>query len=89
MGVWIRSQNKVVLIRADDMWVDGEAIFANYIGDRQTWLGDYDSEAEAMHVLDMIQEYINNLAYVQYADGNVEFIPPVFQMPPAGFSKEG
>lgn len=89
MGIWIRNQNKEVLTKANDIWADYNAIFANYVGDIHTWLGDYDSEAEAMQVLDMIQEYINNLAYVQYADGNVEFVPPVFQMPPAGFSKEG
>lgn len=89
MGVWIRSQNKVVLIRADNIWVDGEAIFANYIGDRQTWLGDYDSEAEAIQVLDMIQTHIVRIDDYHRTGCCEDWVDPVFQMPPAGFSKEG
>ena len=85
MGIWIRNQNKEALIKANDIWADYNAIFANYVGDIHTRLGGYDSEAEAMQVLDMIQEYINNLAYVQFYRQDMDFVPPVFQMPPAEF----
>ena len=90
MGIWIRSQNKVVLIRADNVWVDGEAIFANYVGDIHTWLGDYDSEAEAIQVLDMIQEYIakGRGQMEDYGDGRTIVSDVVFQMPPAGYGGE-
>ena len=89
MGIWIRSQNKVVLIRADNIWIDGEAIFANYVGDIHTWLGDYDSEAEAIQVLDMIQTHIVKIDDYHRTGCYEDWVDPVFQMPPAGFSKEG
>jgi len=62
-------------IAGHDVWADDEVI------------GEYYSKAEANQALDMIHEHINNLAYVQYADGNVDFVPPVFQMPEAGFTQ--
>ena len=86
MGIWIRKQNKEALIKANDIWADYNAIFANYVGDIHTRLGGYDSEAEAIQALDMIQEHINNLAYVQFYRQDMDVVPPVFQMPPAGFS---
>jgi len=89
VGIWIRSQNKVVLIRADNIWIDGEAIFANYVGDIHTWLGDYDSEAEAIQVLDMIQTHIVKIDDYHRTGRYEDWVDPVFQMPPAGFSKEG
>lgn len=89
MGIWIRSQNKVVLIKVNDIWADHNAIFANYVGDIHTWLGDYDSEAEAIQVLDMIQTHIVKIDDYHRTGCYEDWVDPVFQMPPAGFSKEG
>jgi len=91
VGIWIRSQNKEVLIKANDIWTDVETIFANYVGDTRTLLGGYKSEAEAMQVLDMIQEYIakGRGQMEDYGDGRTIVSDVVFQMPKAGFSEEG
>lgn len=83
MDIRIRSQNKQVLTEPNDIWIEGKHIYANI---SKTLLGEYLTEAEAIQVLDMIQEHINNLAYVQFYRQDMDFVPPVFQMPPAGFS---
>ncbi len=88
MGIWIRSQNKCVLCNANTIWVDGEDVFANNGVSNYAELGEYDSEAEAIQVLDMIHTRICEIAYLQYSENNTEFVLPVFQMPPAGFSTQ-
>ena len=90
MGIWIRKQNKEALIKANDIWAYYNAIFANYVGDIHTRLGGYDSEAEAIQVLDMIQRHIANgqILTEAYDDGKTLSSEAVFQMPPAGFSQQ-
>lgn len=83
MGIWIRSQDGCVLCNANTIWIEDEDVLANK-GSIPTWLGEYACEAEAMQVLDMIQKHINDLAYVQFYREDVDFVPPVFQMPEAG-----
>lgn len=85
MGIWIRSQNRQVLVLANEIYVDNEYVFANYVDDIQTLLGEYSNETEAIHVLDKIQRHVGEVEYGRY-HGNV--IDPVFQMPEAGFSEK-
>ena len=90
MGIWIRSQNRNLLVLASeieiksniaghDVWADDEVI------------GEYYSKAEAIQALDMIQEYIakGRGQMVDYGDGRTIVSDVVFQMPEAGFSEEG
>jgi hypothetical protein len=51
-------------------------------------LGEYNTEAEALRVLDMIQEYIakGQQQSLDYGDGRTIISQVVFQMPEAGFS---
>lgn len=58
------------------------------INDNEDVLGVYNSEDEAMQVLDMIQDHIAEL-YILPIQGHANFkYGPIFQMPPAGFSGE-
>jgi hypothetical protein len=84
MEIWICSQNKCVLCEAKGIWVEDESIYTSQIiNGIPLWLGEYDSEVEALAVLDQIQ-------------GQVDLTRPesilqqgkVFQMPPAGFSTQ-
>lgn len=91
MGIWIRSQNKCVLCNANTIWVDGEDVFANNGVSNYAELGEYDTEAEAIRVLDMIQERIS--AGVSSTGpvegwGGQRHSCNAFQMPPTGQSKE-
>ena len=85
MGIWIRSQNEKYLINANELYVDINKIFGSHNtishSEGDFMLGKYNSEEEAINVLDMMQQRINKLAYE-----NIPENPPVFQMPPAGFS---
>lgn len=87
MGIWIRSQDGCVLCNANTIWIEDEDVLANK-GSIPTWLGEYACEAEAMQVLDMIQTHIGRLAYTQFYKSDQDFVIPIFQMPPAGFSEE-
>ena len=51
------------------------------------WLGEYACEAEAMQVLDMLQEHITKGRgqMEDYGDGRTIVSDVVFQMPEAGF----
>lgn len=90
--MWIRSQNKKSLINANEIWIpqyktgNGIPVYGNHATheDSCTVLGTYPTEAEAMKVLDMIQNHVHLLAY-PYPDSEPSV---VFQMPEAGFSEE-
>ena len=90
MGIWIRNQDgnlgKYFKFLPP---VNTRAIHGCDMGGNVDVLGVYNSEAEALLVLDEIQNKITNIAYVQFYRQDSDFVNPVFRMPPAGFSKEG
>lgn len=103
MGIWIRSQKGFSLVNIDGFDIE-EPIACNQrdyriIGSqkggsgaeyRNYWLlGTYPTEAEAKAVLDQIQRHIGEVEYGRYGGRPSDIIHPVFEMPPAGFSKEG
>lgn len=76
MVLWIRSQDKMNLVKVNQVNVDyqnNKQIIANYVGNFQCdyyeFLGKYETKERALEVLDEIQDYINN----KYGD--------VFEMP--------
>ena len=74
--------------------ISGEVLNAQIMGcdmvGRVDVLGTYFTEAEAMQVLDMIQEYIakGRGQMEDYGDGRTIVSDVVFQMPEAGFSAQ-
>lgn len=54
--MWIRSQDRKVLTKIDDLAIDG----ANQIWGDCCLLGKYSSEEKALKVLDRIEELIEN-----------------------------
>lgn len=93
MGIWIRSQNGKYLANVNFAWINNSnAIFGDFNNLEETagaQLGKYDSEAEAIQVLDMIQTHIVRIDDYHRTGCCEDWVDPVFQMPPAGFSKEG
>lgn len=92
MGIWIRSQNQKVLAafngfvnekRHEEQCVIGKPEDAT---DPKVMLGKYASEEEALKVLDMLQDKISSLAYVQFYKEDSDFVNPILQMPGNGFS---
>ena len=55
--IWIRSQNKRLLVNTEDIYVYSNNIKS---GDKDCFLGTYDSEERALEVLDMIQDAIED-----------------------------
>ena len=80
MIMWIRSQDKKQLIKADDFTLFVEEgkfwICCNYSG-----VGDYSTEEKAMKVLDMIQKEIRILEIAKIECGCYTNYDTVFQMP--------
>ena len=104
MGIWIRNQDKKRLIEVSctEIVTGNEGEFdihrgteksrfvgmASVIGN-EMMLGVYNSEAEAMQVLDMIQEMIVHQEQVRLMPSQDWLTPSiVFQMPPAGFNQQ-
>ena len=96
MGIWIRSQDKTMLLNINglstgissaDACVFGRVENTDLLG---MILGSYPTEAEAIQVLDMIQEYIakGRGQMEDYGDGRTIVSDVVFQMPPAGYGGE-
>jgi len=85
LGIWIRSQNGMVLCNADVIWVDGEKVYAEGEGLRKAFVGEYSSEGEATEVLNQIQEYVIFHERVRLLPSEDWETPKVvFRMPPAG-----
>ena len=84
MSIWVRSQNKGILVNANYFFMDAcNRVCGDIAGNSDPnvcafFLGEYDSEEEALAVLDMIQKAIQKIA--KHPDH-----APVFQMPEAGF----
>lgn len=88
MSIWVRSQCKRFLINANDIWILGTGISANTNTHTEAYtpLGAYASEAEALAVLDMIQNNVEAIEYFKYRPNSDMPCPPfVFQMPKASF----
>ena len=97
MGIWIRSQSKRILVKAECVEVSREYIYASTItynsesGSAQYDVGKYESEEEAMAVMDKIQEFIKTgtRGSMQRESGSgwngIEKYGEIFQMPPKGF----
>lgn len=88
MGIWIRGQNKEVLIKASDIWTDGIKCLSTSRATEEEAsfiIGEYLSPEEAIKALDMMQKHIYETWCV--APEQRIYQNPVFQMPPAGFSK--
>jgi len=88
MSIWVRSQNKGALVNANYFFIDaGNWVYGNTgnpdPNDYGFFLGEYDSEEEAMAVLDEIQGYIKHLILA------LGPYPVIYQMPEAGFLREG
>lgn len=97
MGIWIRSQKKTNLVCADMLHVTVKRNASATIrakasnDDVFAMLGSYESEAGAIQVLDMIQEYIakGRGQMEDYGNGKTIVSDVVFQMPEADFNREG
>lgn len=94
MGIWIRSQDKKIIMDCATIYI-GESMSKYVIWgmreDSDQSLGVYPAESEALLVLDMIQDKISGFAFVQLAgpDKFTGYVGNIFQMPDAGFSEEG
>lgn len=78
--MWIRSQDKTVLLEVNTLMVieNSIAIFAGKNG----ILGTYSTEEKALKVLDKIQRHIEKL-FTNTTDGNTNYhmFKQVFEMP--------
>ena len=85
MDLWIRSQDKRILIQPNRIDIDGKAIIVwqnNYNCD-ETFLGAYKTKERALEVLDEIQTQLVTLNY-QYLHRGEHFIATesnVYEMP--------
>ena len=88
MGIWIRSQNGMILCNANVIWVDRKKVYTDGDGSHKAFIGEYPSEGDAQKVVDQIQEYVIFHERVRLLPSEDWETPRVvFQMPPAGFSR--
>lgn len=78
--MWVRNQKKKELVKVSRFEVDREFVLAVSMecNDQLVNLGEYDSEADALKVLDKIQMFIEDK---QFSKIKGEFHSQVFQMP--------
>ena len=95
MSIWVRRQNRDALVNANYFFIDaGNRVYGDTgnpdPNDYGFFLGEYDSEEEALAVLDEIQEFITKgqRQSEEYCDGRTIFSEIVYQMPEAGFLNE-
>ena len=85
MSIWVRRQNRDALVNANYFFMGaGNRVHGDINSNSDPnvcafFLGEYDSEEEALAVLDEIQGYIKHLIL---APGQ---FPVIYQMPEAGF----
>lgn len=87
MDLWIRSQDKENLVKAEhlDVYnasVEDEELFV--IEECGTDLGSYNTKERALEVLDEIQRLVTDLQYLSYGLENDKFCsyrPNVYEMP--------
>ena len=77
MGIWIRSQDKIILVNAYQIFVasNGTMRVVDVGSEETTFVGKYSTKERAVEVLDEIQKLICYDGYMQ----DSEFI--VYQMP--------
>lgn len=89
MNLWIRSQDKMILVKINDIninYQNNKQIIANYIAinkeaDFYIILGTYKTKKRAIEVLDEIQEKIINICKFQLVNENYECDNCVYEMP--------
>lgn len=69
--MWVRSQDRKILTKIDDLAIDG----ANQIWGDCSLLGKYSSEEKALRVFDEIQDELESEEF------NITDLPDVFEMP--------
>ena len=68
MELWIRSQDKKVLVKINNIWVnENSVIYTDSYPDM--WLGAYKSEKRALEVLDEIQNILQPTMIIQKTEG--------------------
>ena len=78
--MWIRSQNRIVLINADKFIVSKEhEVFRIY--SVNSFLGEYSTEEKAMKVMDMIEDTILKCEAMRTGYAEYDFGAFVFDMP--------
>ena len=60
MGIWIRSQDRRTLIKSEDIQISGTSLIT-MIKYSVIELGTYSSIEKTLKVLDMMENFINNL----------------------------
>jgi hypothetical protein len=91
--MWIRSQDRKTLLYCTAIGtVEGDLrIWADSVEAKETYIiGEYPTETETLQVIEAINQHIEALEYYKCVgkDRDMPCPPFVFQMPPAGFSKE-
>lgn len=80
--MWIRSQDKTVLVKADYVTIGINEIVAACSSNSCVTIGEYSSQEKALKVLDMIQECIEHNNSHQSARIGIPYLEyNVFQMP--------
>lgn len=74
--MWIRSQDKEILIKAVCIYLCGENHICASTDEKDRWyIGKYSTKEKALKMLDMIEKFINRSFMYGYQLGGV------FQMP--------
>ena len=84
--MWVRSQNKEMLINANNIRIISDSrsydIICDFYDGEYYYLGEYSTKEKALKVMDMIQKYIvlGSLKYPN--DNDIQWLRSyVFQMP--------
>ena len=59
MGLWVRSQDKEILLKVNELEIETNMIIA-FDGNKYQCLGTYKTKERALEALDEIQEYMDN-----------------------------
>ena len=95
MGIWVRSQDKKSLFLSSSFSVGVTNMFGSLdnqfpcIYSAGAVVGNYPTEAEALRVIDEIQDYVSHIEGIRLFP-DADWLTPeyVFHLPAAGFSKE-
>ena len=84
MELYIRSQSRRNLMKANDIVARDNQIVVYKENENSTIIGTYATEERALEILDEIQRLINDLQYMSYAVDSSSFYsyrPNVYEMP--------
>ena len=84
VGIWVRSQDHTTLVHCNALGINNaHQIWGDSVGGKETYvLSQHLTKAEALQVLDMIDEH-------RRKDNKHQGELGAFQMPAAGFGEEG